>query len=116
MLLLSSAWSSDQAGRAQRIASLVAWFSPLRPHSKSEAAPFEIRARRRGFSGSRLRITMFQLLPSLRDYEEVLRDGQVLCRPPAKRPSGARAPDPDASSKKRASGLHVLLPQAGQAA
>ena len=112
MLLLSSAWSSDQAGRAQRIASLVAWFSPLRPHSRSEAVPFEIRPRRRGFSGSRLRITMFQLLPSPRDYEEVLSDRYGPCRSP----SGARAPDPDTRLKKRASGLHVLLLQAGQVA
>jgi len=59
---------------------------------------------------------MFQLLPSLRDYEEVLRDRRVLCHPPAEHPSGARAPDPDTRLKKRASGLHVLLLHAGQVA
>jgi len=55
---------------------------------------------------------MFQLLPSPRDYEEVLSDRYGPCRSP----SGARAPDPDTRLKKRASGLHVLLLQAGQVA
>jgi len=47
-------------------------------------------------------------------YEEVLSDRYGPCRSPAEHPSGARARDPDTKSKKRASGLHVLLLQAGQ--
>ena len=59
---------------------------------------------------------LMEFPPVPRDYEEVLRDRRVLCHPPAEHPSGARAPDPDTRSKKRASGLHVLLLQAGQVA
>jgi len=54
--------------------------------------------------------------PAPRDYEEVLSDRYRPCRSPAEYPSGARAPDPDTRLKKRASGLHVLLLQAGQVA
>ncbi len=59
---------------------------------------------------------LMEFLPVPRDYEEVLRDRRVLCRPPAEHPSGVRAPDPNTRLKKRASGLHVLLLQAGQVA
>ena len=58
--------------------------------------------------------TMSDLPPAPRDYEE-LRGRRVFCRPLTERPSSARACDPD-TSKKRASGLHVLLLQAGQVA
>ncbi len=54
--------------------------------------------------------------PAPRDYEEVLSDRCGPCRSPAEYPSGTRTPDPDTRLKKRASGLHVLLLQAGQVA